>query len=280
MKFVNLTTFLLVAWLAQGESRLHGRRRELDAAEDRDLQTVSGCIYITSADGTRRTVAPCTPRASQGAMEANVEEVEEDTKNSKKSKGAKGSPAFPNLVPDRVVVGTEDHSGPVMQSGTPSSGGTVSTTVTSPSSSGGTAMEANVPSTVLSVIESTPNLSRFYRLLLMSGLDTTLASDGPYTILAPTNGAFPLGNTNLNLDSKNPLVDLQNKLKYHILPGSLKAANLAGEVTTMEGATLTVSTMNGVTMVNGEAIVVTTDIIAPNGVVHFIDTMLVAPVEP
>ena len=114
----------------------------------------------------------------------------------------------------------------------------------------------------------------------MSGLDTTLASDGPYTILAPTNGAFPLGNTNLNLDSENPLVDLQNKLKYHILPGSLKAANLAGEVTTMEGSTLTVSTMNGVTMVNGEAIVVTTDIIAPNGVVHFIDTMLVAPVEP
>ena len=283
MKLSCFSTVLFVALFATGESRLRARMpRE---TEHRDLQVDVGCIYVTSADGTRRVVnPPCNAQPAQGAMEANVEE---DTKPSKDKDDKKTgnskeyTPQFPNLVPDRVVVGGEN-AGPYLASGTMGTGASMGPPIVTgpvpPSSGAGTAMESNVAPTVLSIIQTNPNLSRFYRLLLMSGLDTTLANDGPFTVFAPTNGAFPLGLKFLSLDSQNPIQDLQTILQYHMVSGTVKAEDLTNglQVTTLQEGTATVSIMNGLYMIN-DANIVTTDIVGTNGVVHYIDAMLTPP---
>ena len=62
-------------------------------------------------------------------------------------------------------------------------------------------------------------------------------------------------------------------LTYHVVPGKVMAADVkAGEVKTVQGSTLTVSTTGGVKV--DAANVVKTDIVASNGVIHVIDSVV------
>ena len=63
-------------------------------------------------------------------------------------------------------------------------------------------------------------------------------------------------------------------LTYHVVAGKVMAADVkAGKVKTVQGSELTVSTMGGV-MVDG-AKVTATDIVADNGVIHVIDSVII-----
>ena len=106
-----------------------------------------------------------------------------------------------------------------------------------------------------------------------AGLIETLKGKGPFTVFAPTDEAF----------AKIPKADLEALLKdkakltavltYHVVPGKVMAAGVkAGKVKTVQGSDITVTTKNGV-MVN-KAKVVKTDIVADNGVIHVIDTVI------
>lgn len=106
-----------------------------------------------------------------------------------------------------------------------------------------------------------------------AGLVETLKGKGPFTVFAPTDEAF----------AKIPKADLEALLKdkakltailtYHVVAGKVMAADVkAGKVKTVQGADITVSTMNGV-MVD-KAKVIKTDIMADNGVIHVIDTVI------
>jgi uncharacterized surface protein with fasciclin (FAS1) repeats len=106
-----------------------------------------------------------------------------------------------------------------------------------------------------------------------AGLIETLKGTGPFTVFAPTDEAF----------AKIPKADLEALLKdkakltavltYHVVPGKVMAADVkAGKVKTVQGSDITVTTKNGV-MVN-KAKVVKTDIVADNGVIHVIDTVI------
>ena len=106
-----------------------------------------------------------------------------------------------------------------------------------------------------------------------AGLIETLKGKGPFTVFAPTDEAF----------AKIPKADLEALLKdkakltavltYHVVPGKVMAADVkAGKVKTVQGSDITVTTKNGV-MVN-KAKVVKTDIVADNGVIHVIDTVI------
>ena len=106
-----------------------------------------------------------------------------------------------------------------------------------------------------------------------AGLVETLKGKGPFTVFAPTDEAF----------AKIPKADLEALLKdkakltavltYHVVPGKVMAADVkAGKVKTVQGSEITVTTKNGV-MVN-MAKVVKTDIVADNGVIHVIDTVI------
>jgi len=107
-----------------------------------------------------------------------------------------------------------------------------------------------------------------------AGLVDILKSKGPFTVFAPTDEAFaklPAGTLDALLKDKQKLAAV---LTYHVVPGRVMAAQVKpGQVKTVEGQSLTVTTMNGAVMINN-AKVLKTDIVASNGVIHVIDTVV------
>lgn len=106
-----------------------------------------------------------------------------------------------------------------------------------------------------------------------AGLVDTLKGEGPFTVFAPTDEAFakiPKDQLNALLADKAMLTKV---LTYHVVAGKVMAADVkAGMVPTVAGQSIEVKTNYGV-MIN-DAKVVKTDIVASNGVIHVIDTVL------
>ena len=109
--------------------------------------------------------------------------------------------------------------------------------------------------------------------LQAAGLVDTLKGKGPFTVFAPTDEAFakiPKADLDALLKDKAKLTAV---LTYHVVPGKVMAADVkAGPVKTVQGSNLTVSTSMGV-MVD-QAKVTATDIVADNGVIHVIDSVI------
>jgi len=111
-----------------------------------------------------------------------------------------------------------------------------------------------------------------------AGLVETLQGDGPFTVFAPTDAAFaalPAGLVDKLLlpENKDLLVKI---LTYHVVAGKVMSTDvMAGEVASVEGQNITITTEGGV-KVNG-ANVVTVDIEASNGVIHVIDAVILPP---
>jgi uncharacterized surface protein with fasciclin (FAS1) repeats len=106
-----------------------------------------------------------------------------------------------------------------------------------------------------------------------AGLIDTLKGKGPFTVFAPTDAAFakvPKKDLDALLADKSKLAAV---LTYHVVPGAVMAKDVqAGKVKTVQGSDLTVSTGGGV-KVDG-ANVVKADIVADNGVIHVIDSVV------
>ena len=113
-----------------------------------------------------------------------------------------------------------------------------------------------------------------------AGLVPTLKGTGPFTVFAPTDDAFaklPAGTVDALLKDIPKLTAI---LTYHVVAGKVLAADvltLDGKTaTTVNGATVAISTKDGVKL-NGNANVVTTDIECTNGVIHVIDSVILPP---
>ena len=117
------------------------------------------------------------------------------------------------------------------------------------------------------------NFKTLATALTAAGLVDTLKGKGPFTVFAPTDAAFakiPKADLDALLKDKAKLTAV---LTYHVVPGKVMAADVkAGKVKTVQGSELTVSTTGGV-MVD-KAKVTTTDIVADNGVIHVIDSVI------
>ena len=104
-----------------------------------------------------------------------------------------------------------------------------------------------------------------------------LKGNGPFTVFAPTDEAFsalPAGTIEslLKPENKDQLAAI---LTYHVVPGKIMSADIAGkntEVATVQGSNITVNAMKGVMVDN--ATVVAADIEADNGVIHVIDQVV------
>lgn len=107
-----------------------------------------------------------------------------------------------------------------------------------------------------------------------AGLVDTLKGPGPFTVFAPTDDAFakiPKADLDALLKDKAALTKV---LTYHVVPGKVLAQDVKpGEVATVEGSALTVSAKDGKVMVDN-AMVVQTDVMADNGVIHVIDSVI------
>lgn len=110
-----------------------------------------------------------------------------------------------------------------------------------------------------------------------AGLAETLKGTGPFTVFAPTDDAFaklPKGTVDdlLKPENKAKLVSI---LTYHVLPGKVMAADIAGKTMkakTVQGSEVSVDATNGVKV--DAATVVAADVVASNGVIHIIDTVI------
>ena len=110
--------------------------------------------------------------------------------------------------------------------------------------------------------------------LQAAGLVETLKGPGPFTVFAPTDQAFaklPAGTLEALLKDKAKLTAV---LTYHVVPGRVMAADVVTltQARTVEGQNLQISTMGGVKV--DAANVITTDIVASNGVIHAIDSVI------
>jgi len=109
--------------------------------------------------------------------------------------------------------------------------------------------------------------------LSAAGLVDTLKSKGPFTVFAPTDAAFakmPKADLDALLADQAKLTAV---LTYHVVGAKVMAKDVkAGKVKTVQGSELTIATTDGV-MVDS-ATVTATDIVADNGVIHVIDTVV------
>jgi len=122
-----------------------------------------------------------------------------------------------------------------------------------------------------------------------AGLVDTLSSPGPFTVFAPTNAAFG----KLPAGTVESLVQPENKdaltgiLTYHVVPGTMTSADIAGAIkagggkatlTTAAGGTLT-ATMGGDKLwltdaKGGKSMVTIADVMQSNGVIHVVDSVV------
>ncbi len=131
--------------------------------------------------------------------------------------------------------------------------------------------------TIVEVAQGNEDFSTLVSAVDAAGLVETLSGEGPFTVFAPTNEAFdalPEGTLDSLLAEENS-DQLTSILTYHVVPSAAMAADLSDgqELETVNGETLTVS-IDGDTVMVGDATVTQADIEASNGVIHVIDTVL------
>jgi transforming growth factor-beta-induced protein len=121
------------------------------------------------------------------------------------------------------------------------------------------------------------DLSTLLALVVLAELDGAVAAAGELTLVAPTNAAFaklPAATVEFvtSKKGKNTLVEI---LLYHVFPGIFVSSELSDGITvnTLQGGTVEVSVGNAGVFFN-DAKAVEVDILANNGVVHKIDTVL------
>ena len=103
-----------------------------------------------------------------------------------------------------------------------------------------------------------------------------LKGDGPFTVFAPTDEAFaalPEGTLESLLLPENKAT-LAAILTYHVVAGQVLAADVVGleSAETVNGQSVSIDVSDGV-KIDG-ANVVTTDVLATNGVIHIIDAVI------
>jgi transforming growth factor-beta-induced protein len=118
-------------------------------------------------------------------------------------------------------------------------------------------------------------------LLTKTGLADTLATGGPFTVFAPTDEAFAqVPKATLDALAENP-AQLKSVLLYHVVPGRVTAADVVklSSAKTLEGRSLAIKVLDGSVFVD-QAKVTTPDVMASNGVIHVVDSVLIPKAAP
>jgi len=145
--------------------------------------------------------------------------------------------------------------------------------------------QINSKATIVEIASGAPDFSNLVSAILLAdeSIVKLLSSPGDFTVFAPTNFAFEkvLDNLDISIDDLVNLDLLSQILTYHVVDGSYESSEIVDglEITTLQGDDITLTLTNdspsGVA-VNGVN-VVNADILASNGVIHAIDSVLMAP---
>lgn len=144
-----------------------------------------------------------------------------------------------------------------------------------------TAMPAVSSSAQMDIVDTAVAAGSFKTLaaaLKAAGLVDTLKGKGPFTVFAPTDEAFsklPAGTIESLLKPENK-EKLKAILLYHVVSGDVTAGQVVklSSTKTINGQDLKLTVNDGSVMVN-DAKVEKADVLASNGVIHVIDTVLI-----
>ena len=141
-------------------------------------------------------------------------------------------------------------------------------------------------SSIVDLASETESLSTLVSALQLTGLDATLSSPGAFTVLAPTNDAFDAFLTSINASSLDdiPVDVLTNVLLNHVFLGEVQSSSLTNGYASTQAISnasdtnmsIYINTDNGVTF-NGVSSVTTADVVASNGIVHIVDSVIGLP---
>jgi transforming growth factor-beta-induced protein len=132
-----------------------------------------------------------------------------------------------------------------------------------------------LPPTVVDLALENDSFSILVQAVVKAGLVETLSSSGPFTIFAPTNAAFESLFTTLGISGIADLTaeQLIPILTYHVVSGNVLSTQLsAGTVETLNGPINV--TLAPAPAINGNSMIVATDVQASNGVIHVINKVL------
>ena len=130
---------------------------------------------------------------------------------------------------------------------------------------------------IVAVASGNSDFSTLIAALTAAELVEALQGAGPFTVFAPNNAAFaklPAGTVDDLLKPENK-AKLTAILKNHVVSGKVMAAEVkAGPVPTLGGGDVVIAVEGG-EVKYGDAMVIGTDVLASNGVIHVIDTVVV-----
>ena len=130
---------------------------------------------------------------------------------------------------------------------------------------------------IINQLNETGKFTKLNETLTKSGLSKNLEGDGPFTIFAPLDDAFAAisAQTYYGLLREENKEKLINILGRHVFSKKITSSEINGEIKikAINGEEITIKKVNGIVYIN-EAEVVTADIEAPNGVIHFINRVL------
>ena len=134
--------------------------------------------------------------------------------------------------------------------------------------------------TIVETAIATPAFSILVDAVVAAGLVDTLSGPGPFTVFAPTDAAFAALLAELGVTKDELLADtalLTKVLTYHVVPGRVLKADVpvGVAITTVQGETFTVDSSLAITdQRDRTANITATDVLASNGVIHVIDTVI------
>jgi uncharacterized surface protein with fasciclin (FAS1) repeats len=147
----------------------------------------------------------------------------------------------------------------------------------------------NEQKNIVQIASGIDDFSTLVAAVKAADLAGTLQGDGPFTVFAPTNSSFdklPEGTVAslLKPEAKDQLTKI---LTYHVVAGKFKAEDVLAAIKkndgsftikTVSGDNLTASVKDGKVVLTdsngGESIVSKTDVMASNGVIHVIDSVV------
>ena len=142
---------------------------------------------------------------------------------------------------------------------------------------------------IVQIASSIDDFSTLVAAVKAADLAGTLQGDGPFTVFAPTNASFeklPAGTVEalLKPEAKDQLTNI---LTYHVVAGKFKAEDVIKAINdndgkfsikTVAGEKLTASIYDGKVVLTdskgGKSTVAKTDVMASNGVIHVIDSVV------
>lgn len=128
---------------------------------------------------------------------------------------------------------------------------------------------------IVKTAEQAGKFTTLLKAIEQAELADILNSPGPYTVFAPTDEAFAKLPEGTIESLTQDIPKLKRIVSYHVTFGDVRAEDLMeiAEAETVEGSVVAIDSSNGLKV--NDAQVIESDVMADNGVIHVIDTVLI-----